>query len=161
MSAPTRSRARSSALRPIAHHGHATSDTKSILMELSGKAVLAFSRAEGPGAGPPAERRASERDADRLHLGVHLDADAPVLTPEPRLLEAAERHVRVDRTVAVDPDRSGLDLRHEPVHRGQVVRPDARAQAVRRIVRERRDLVERSEERRVGEEWRARCWADS
>src|SRR5690606_36165022 len=110
-----------------------------ILMKVSGGTALdAFP--SRPRAFPTA--RASKRDADGLHLRVHLDADAPVLPPESRLLEAAERHVRVDGTVTVDPHGSRLDLRDEPMHRGQVVRPDARAQAIRRIVRERGDLVE-------------------
>src|SRR6185503_3459855 len=68
--------------------------------------------------------------------------DTAMLAPQAGMLVPTEGHVRVDGTVRVDPYRTGFDLRHEAVHGFQIVRPDARAQAVRRVVGERRDLVE-------------------
>jgi hypothetical protein len=48
----------------------------------------------------------------------------------------------VQHAVAVDPDGAGLDLRDQPMHARQVVRPDARPQAEGRVVGQFGHLVE-------------------
>src|SRR6185437_4966969 len=84
----------------------------------------------------------SDCHADRFELGIHLDAGAALLAPEAGLLVAPGRQARVDHGVAVHPYRAGLDLRHQPLHRPQVVRPDAGGQPVGSIVGPGGDLVE-------------------
>src|SRR5262245_9267293 len=83
-----------------------------------------------------------DEHAHGLDLRVHLDAHSAVLAAQPSMLVSAERHVRVDGPVRVDPYRAGSDLRHEPMNGFEVVRPDARAEAIGRVVGERGDLVE-------------------
>ena len=73
-------------------------------------------------------------DQHRLQLRVMLDRRIPHLAPNPRHLVPAKRQRRIKRTVAIDPHRTRLDPRNHPVHRRQVIRPDARAKPVGTVI---------------------------
>src|SRR6185436_3798631 len=62
-----------------------------------------------------------DEHAHGLDLRVHLDAHTAVLSAQPRMFVSAERHVRVDGPVSVDPYRASFDLRHEPMDGLEVV----------------------------------------
>jgi len=65
-----------------------------------------------------------------------------MLASESGLFETAERHVGIDEVVAVHPDGAGADPGDQPLHCAQVVRPDARTQAVRGVIRQDSESVE-------------------
>src|SRR5690606_8925905 len=71
--------------------------------------------------------RARISDADRLRFDIVANDGATMLTPDPRLLVAAERHARIQHVVGVDPDRTSLDPWHQPMHPPQVVAPDRKS----------------------------------
>src|SRR6478609_6627658 len=74
------------------------------------------------------------RDANGLLLEVHLQQGAAMLTADAGLLEAAERHVGVEHVVGVDPDGACVNARNQALHAGQVIAPEAGAQAERAVV---------------------------
>src|SRR5471032_2427453 len=77
----------------------------------------------------------SMRDADRFHFSATLYRLAPELATNAGLLVAAERQVRVERHMAVDPDSTRLNLRDEVHHRTQIVAPQTRGKTIRAVVR--------------------------
>ena len=60
-------------------------------------------------------------DTNRLLLQVHVHHGAAVFTTDARLLETAERHVRIQHIVRVDPDRARRDARDQALHARQIV----------------------------------------
>src|SRR5262245_17295521 len=71
-----------------------------------------------------------DADPDALHLREVAQALRAEIAAEPRLLVAAERHAGVVEVVRIDPHRSGLDASRDGVRLLDVLRPDARRQAV-------------------------------
>src|SRR5690606_14603199 len=85
--------------------------------------------AASPGGGSPLPAlngSPSSENAHGLQLRVHLDTDSTVLAPDPGLLVAAERHVRVDRAVTIHPNGASANAGNQPMDGRDVVRPDAR-----------------------------------
>src|SRR5712664_2794805 len=91
---------------------------------------------EGHASLGPAPRFEVVADPHALHLRVlpyRLEAHLP---PDAAHLHPAERRGRIDELVRVDPHHPGSELRGEPVGASQVLRPEARAEAVRNPVRD-------------------------
>src|SRR5829696_6266259 len=94
-------------------------------------------RARGVGEHVRLALLAHARDQDRLRLAVLLDALGAVADADPGLADAAERQLLrgvVDDAV-VDAGAAGLDTRRQALALLDVLRPDARVQAVARVVR--------------------------
>src|ERR687888_467268 len=75
---------------------------------------------------------------ERLRAGqleVRLEPVAAALAAEAGLLVAAERRGRVEAVVRVRPDDAGAQAFGHPENARALLRPDARAEAVRRVVR--------------------------
>src|SRR5271165_4331337 len=71
-----------------------------------------------------------ERGADGLHFCVHLEHFVAHLAAPARLLVSAEWQRRVEDVIAVDPHRAGAQLLGDAVRLAEVLRPDARGEAV-------------------------------
>src|SRR6185437_26244 len=67
-------------------------------------------------------------DPDRLHVEVFLDVLLATLASVAAHLVAAERHRRVHRLVAVDPDGTRANAARELVRLGHVARPKPTAE---------------------------------
>src|SRR5580700_7023876 len=83
-----------------------------------------------------------------LDLRVGLQDLVAHLAAPAGLLVAAERQRRVEDVVAVDPDGAGPELLRQGVRLGDVLGPDARAEAVLGVVGGGGDVLERLERRR-------------
>src|SRR5690606_11268147 len=104
-------------------------------------------RARGPGGRPVVSARARFRfryirRSAPLHaalprrLHVLVQAFLAALTTEAALAIAAEAGSRVEHVRRVDPDGAGLELRCNVEREVDALRPDARGEAVARVVRE-------------------------
>src|SRR5205814_9301989 len=69
-----------------------------------------------------------ERDVDVLDLGARQKLLDRLLAPDARLLVAAEGHPDPVLRGAVDPDKTGFDLRREPMRTFEIVGPDRAGQ---------------------------------
>src|SRR3989442_483605 len=101
--------------------------------------------------GPPGLLRGplpAPRSGLPLRLQVLPHPLPPALAPEAGLSIAAEPARRVEDVRAVDPHHTGLDLRRHVERQVDVLRPHARGEAVRRVVRELDRLLGRAEAHR-------------
>ena len=87
-------------------------------------------------------RRATS-PGDPLHVLPH--PFAPALAPEAALAIAAESRRRVEQIRRVHPHHAGLDLRRDVEREVDALRPHARRETVRRVVRERDRFFRRAE----------------
>src|SRR5919112_2402470 len=85
--------------------------------------------------------RRSATDPDRLDVDELADAERPELPPIARLLDAAERHLRIRRHHRVDEDHPRLELGDEPGALPVVAGPDAGPEPEGRVVGEPDRLV--------------------
>src|SRR5690606_9830049 len=99
--------------------------------------VVMSHRRPGFGSGRPS----AEIDPYALHLCVQVERSPAELPAEPGLLVAAERGRGVQRMVRVDPHRARAEQAREPVRPTDILRPDARGEAVFGGVREVRRLL--------------------
>src|SRR6266849_5168038 len=90
----------------------------------------------------PSQKGALQFDADRLDLGVVFKHFVAHFSAPTRLLVATKGHGRVKHVVAVDPHRSGMEVRSEQVGLAEVFRPNAGSQTVHRIIGQWENLIE-------------------
>src|SRR5580693_10004223 len=84
---------------------------------------------------------------DGLDFGVVVEDFVAHLPAPAGLLVPAERQRRVEYVVTVDPDCAGPELLGEGVGLGDVLGPDARAEAVLAVVGDAGDLLQVGERR--------------
>src|SRR5947208_16756812 len=89
-------------------------------------------------------RLATER-LRAVQLEVRLEPVAPALAPEAGLLVTAERRRRVEPVVRIRPDDAGAQPLCHPEDPRALLRPDAGAEAVRRVIGLLDGLVRRAE----------------
>ena len=75
------------------------------------------------------------RDADVLRLGEETQRLVATFPADTALLHPAERHPQIAHHPAIDPDRAGVDPLCDAMHAAEVLRPDARREAVIVVVR--------------------------
>src|SRR5436305_9404541 len=80
-------------------------------------------------------RRSATERLRLLELQVRLESVQPALSAEAGLLVAAERRARVEPVEGVRPDDAGAEPLRHPEDTRSLLRPDAGAQPVRRVVR--------------------------
>src|ERR1022692_207759 len=97
--------------------------------------------------------RRSQLGGDGLYLGVVVEHLVAHFTSPAGLLVPAEGQRGVEHVVAVDPDGAGPELLRQGMRLGDVLGPDARAEAVLRVVGDGGDLVQVAE--RGGDQDRA------
>src|SRR3954453_23581043 len=90
-------------------------------------------------------RRLATERLRRIERQVGLHAVQPALAAEARHLVAAERARRVESVERVRPDDAGAQALGHPEDALALLRPDAGAQSVRRVVRLLDRLVRRAE----------------
>ena len=86
------------------------------------------------------ERRFAQADVDVLRLGVGVHDDLVRLAADAGLLVAAERCVRGQLVVGVDPHTPGLNRLRDAERAVDVLRPDGAAEPVLAVVRHLDDL---------------------
>src|SRR5881275_2997559 len=80
-------------------------------------------------------RRSATEGLRVLEPQIRLEPVQAALAAEARLLVAAERRRRVEAVERVRPDDAGAQLVRHPEDARALLRPDAGAEAVRRVVR--------------------------
>src|SRR6266581_6524668 len=95
-----------------------------------------WSGREAHGSLGPAPRFEVVADPHALHLRVLAHRLEAHLPPHAAHLHPTERRGRIDEFVGVDPHHPGSELGREAVGASQVLRPEARAEAVRHPVRD-------------------------
>src|SRR5262245_36275847 len=107
-----------------------------------------FARQARPKPRPPARHPNSEEakrpgriaDQDVLGLLVVIEHHLVGLAPDAGLLVAAECRMRGIGVITVGPDAAGLDRTAEPVGAIAVAGPDAGAEAIERVVGDRKRI---------------------
>src|SRR5215472_12608824 len=75
---------------------------------------------------PVADSGSSQLDADVFRFGEELERIEPALAADAAFLHAAEGNAQVAQEPRIDPDRSALDRRGDPMGLLEVPGPDAR-----------------------------------